>query len=751
MAVEVRKYNPGFLSDDDIVASFCVRTGELESLLESLRGNTGNSNVHSLVIGPRGSGKTHLLLRAAAGIRRDPSLSGFFPIVFAEESYEVSTAGEVWLECLGRLVDQAPGDEREELRLSYDDLRTEDRDRDLAARCLGAVLGFADRQNKRLVLIVENLNTLFADMVDSDAGWRLRHTLQNEPRIILVGSATSRFAEIDNPDHALYDLFRVVTLRPLDTGECAVLWHNISGQSTDAREMRPLEILTGGNPRLLAIVARFGAGRSFRELMDNLLDLVDDHTEYFRSHLESLPPQERRIYLALAKLWKPATSREVAEQARLDTNVCSAVLKRLEARGVVTVEGGTARRRQYYLSERMYNIYYLLRLGSGSSRVVEALIDFMTAFYSPDSIWDLMRRNYEEALSSGSPAVDIAKPVATALIAQADALATQGGVDEALEIYDRVIKGSGMDGVPGVPHLVALALLKELPLLFRVGRYDEAVSTCDHLLPLLGTWTGPTLATLSTHVLSCKGLALIEAEKWSEGLQTLDQVLARIAGVSLEQFSDMAAGLVPWQGFALSETQARKAVHSTFEDISAQFGIAADPELAATAAIALIAKAAVLDRMEVTLTEGEFALLLLCLAKAERLLPDFIEVLPQFVARVGPARALELVQASPAALLLLPLVTALRQELGQVTQVAREVDEVARDVRLDLVRQTLGDAQGWLCAECGSDISGKGEAGLDHIVPLPEGGTIGPDNLQLLCHQCNVQKGARALGRSPVV
>ena len=181
MAVDVRKYNPGFLTDDEIVASFCVRTGELESLLESLRGNTGNSNVHSLVIGPRGSGKTHLLLRVAAEIRRDPSLAGFLPIVFAEESYEVSTAGEFWLECLGRLVDQAPEAERADLRLSYNDLRTEDRDRDLATRCLGAILGFAGRQDKRLVLIVENLNTLFSDMVDPDAGWRLRHTLQNEP------------------------------------------------------------------------------------------------------------------------------------------------------------------------------------------------------------------------------------------------------------------------------------------------------------------------------------------------------------------------------------------------------------------------------------------------------------------------------------------------------------------------------------------------------------------------------------------
>ena len=685
MAVDIKKYNPGFLTDDNIVASFCVRTGELQSLLESLRGNTGNSNVHSLVIGPRGSGKTHLLLRVAAEVRRDPSLAGFFPIVFAEESYEVSTAGEFWLECLGRLVDQAPEDERADLYLSYNDLRTEDRDRDLAARCLGAILDFADRQEKRLVLIVENLNTLFSDMVDPDAGWRLRHTLQNEPRIILVGSATSRFEEIDSPDHALYDLFRVVTLRPLDTEECAVLWQNISEKPAETRGIRPLEILTGGNPRLLAIIARFGAGRSFRELMDNLLDLVDDHTEYFRSHLESLPPQERRVYLALAKLWKPATSREVADQARLDTNVCSALLKRLEGRGAVAVEGGTARRRQYYLTERMYNIYYLLRQGTGSNRVVEALIDFMTCFYSPDSIWDLVLRNYEEALSSGTPAVDIAEPVAAALIAEAADLEGQDRAEEAIKIYEQVIRGSGVNGVPEVPHLVSVALFKELSLLFKIGRYDEVISACDRLLLRLGTGGGPSMVISAAYVLNYKGLALVRAEKWTEAIQAHDQALARIAGVPLPQFNDLVAGLTQQQGPAWMRNHTPREATSVLDEVARQFGVAAHLDLAKAAAIALICKAAVLDRMGEALTEGEFSLLLLCLAKSDELLPYFIEVLPQFVARVGPGRALELVQDSPAAPMLLPLITALQQELGQATHVAREVHEVAKDIRLEML------------------------------------------------------------------
>ena len=386
-----RKYNPGFLSDEEIVASFCVRTSEFESIVEMLRDCRESSNPHQIVIGPRGSGKTNLLLRIAAEIRRDASLSShFFPVVFAEESYEVSTAGEFWLECLSCLAVQAPGREGgPDLGRSYEELRVISDDRTLGERCLGAVLDFSDRETKRLALFVENLNTLFRDMTDPDAGWRLRKVLQTEPRIILLGSATCRFDQIDHPDQALYDLFRVTSLRPLGTDECATLWRTVSGREVRQETIRSLRILTGGNPRLVMIVARFGASLSFRALMSELLDLVDDHTEYFRSHLEMLPAQERRVYLALADLWKPATAREIADRARLETSKCSAQLTRLSERAIVEVTGGTARRKQYYLTERMYNIYYLLRRPRGPHRMVESLVRFMESFYSPLEMRDI--------------------------------------------------------------------------------------------------------------------------------------------------------------------------------------------------------------------------------------------------------------------------------------------------------------------------------------------------------------------------
>ena len=504
-----KKYNPGFLSDDELLESFCVRTSEFESIIETLRENTGNSNQHLIVIGPRGSGKTSLLLRVAIEARRNPDLSSrVFPITFAEESYEVSTCGEFWLECLSRLVDQAPQpDWASDLGRTYQDLRAIQDDRMLADRCLAALLDFSDRAGKRLLLTVENLNMMFADMLDPDAGWRLRKALQTEPRIMLLGSATSRFEEIDRPDRALYDLFRLINLRPLDEQECSALWEAVSGELPDRGKVRSLQILTGGSPRLIAIVAPFSAGRPLHELMDNLLDLIDEHTEYFKGHLDALASQERRVYLALADLWKPANTREIAERARLASSTCSAQLKRLIGRGVVSDEGGTPRRKQYYLVERLYNIYYLLRR-RGSDRVVQALIRFMASFYSQTDLLRMDRRIEAEARYADKSL----RPLYEAALTQLRKLP---------EV--RVVTPEHFAKIATYVASYHQMYFK----CFEPGHYHETLDACDSILRRAGSEAFP-LSRVVASVLVVKGYALRRLNRPEEALQVYDDAISEL-------------------------------------------------------------------------------------------------------------------------------------------------------------------------------------------------------------------------------
>ena len=64
-----------------------------------------------------------------------------------------------------------------------------------------------------------------------------------------------------------------------------------------------------------------------------------------------------------------------------------------------------------------------------------------------------------------------------------------------------------------------------------------------------------------------------------------------------------------------------------------------------------------------------------------------------FTVALGPQRMHELIQASPAAPLLLPLKTALERELGHKPQVAREVDEVAQDIQQKLQEKRRSPAR----------------------------------------------------------
>ena len=140
----------------------------------------------------------------------------------------------------------------------------------------------------------------------------------------------------------------------------------------------PIQILTGGNPRLLAIIA--GLRKSFRSLLDGFVALLDDHTEYFRGRIATLPTIERRVYLAVAESSAFVSPRVIAARARADIRTTSAMLGRLVARGMIGFRGST-KKREYRVTESIVALYYTARRTGGVGAIVRALLDIMPAIY----------------------------------------------------------------------------------------------------------------------------------------------------------------------------------------------------------------------------------------------------------------------------------------------------------------------------------------------------------------------------------
>lgn len=376
------KFNPGFLTDDEAIANFVVRKPQLDAILDVFAAGSGWSR-RALVVAPRGAGKTTLCRRVLAETRGQGRLSDTWHAIFlGEESYVVTTPGEFFLECLFHLRDQTPGAVSEQC---YQAAVAASNEEDLIAATFAALREFISMRGQRLLIIVENFHIILHDQIGSDAS-RLLDLLADDALFgVLATSVAQGGVDGENSDDIPAEYLRV-RLEPLTLEECQTLWEAITDLSVTPERIRPLEILTGGSPRLLYILADFMRTPSLQDLMVNLNQLIDQNTEYFKSQLDALPSMERKVFAALLDAWDPQSAKQIAEQARVNTNTASTMLGRLSDRGAVIRGPAEGRATIYYAAERLFNIYYLMRRRSHPSNRVRALVSFMTGYYDQDEL-----------------------------------------------------------------------------------------------------------------------------------------------------------------------------------------------------------------------------------------------------------------------------------------------------------------------------------------------------------------------------
>ena len=388
-------YNPELFSRDELVRQFVVRTSLLRRLLADLPDSLEHgSRQHQLITGQRGMGKSTLLRRLQVAIREDATLSQVWvPLTFPEEQYNIDQPADLWLNCLDALGDHFERLEDEAGAERVDAIVERVRALPKAERgeaALRELLAAADRLERGFVLLIDNLDMVLKRLKEHH--WLLRETLSHQRRLILIGTTAGDITELYDYDEAFYDFLKVHRLSGLTQEETVTLL-NALGEAigrpdvvprvqADPGRLETLRVLTGGVPRIIAALFQVLATHSDSTIREDVEELLDKFSPYYKDRIEDLPEQAQQIFHAVAVAWDPTSAAAVADATGLPVGQVSAQLKRLSQNGVVDeVPLSLGSEKGYQLSERFFNIWYLFRASRRHRRRVSWLVGFLKLFY----------------------------------------------------------------------------------------------------------------------------------------------------------------------------------------------------------------------------------------------------------------------------------------------------------------------------------------------------------------------------------
>jgi len=379
-------FTPSLMSTETLEAIFVRREPLAARLMQSIRESAfSETRKHSLLVGPRGIGKTHLVSLLYHRIKADEPLADRVRIAWLrEETWEVSSFLDLMQSVLEALAkeygDGVLAAESEGLnRLSAADAQAS------AETLLANFLG-----DRLLLIIVENLGDLF-DSVGEEGQRQLRALLQNRRNAILLASTPALFYGVSDHDAAFYGFFNVHHLDELTVDDARELLCKVARlredreleaflQTPAARaRLEVVQALAGGHPRIWLLFAAVITRHELDELLPLFLHMLDDLTPYYQSRMKELPAQQRKIAAFLAKSRGAVPVKEIANGCRLSQQAAAAQLGQLARDGFVRFER-RGRESWYELREPLMRL--VLEVKESRGNPIRLIVDFLRCWYS---------------------------------------------------------------------------------------------------------------------------------------------------------------------------------------------------------------------------------------------------------------------------------------------------------------------------------------------------------------------------------
>ena len=378
-------FTPTALPPEQLDAATVGRDELIERLVSRIRdAATTKARRHTLLVGARGSGKTHTLAVAVHRALRDENVSDAIVLAWIpEDSLTIASYADLLVE-LARQLDPGLAERARALRRERDRIGLEQIIEEYAA-------------GRPIVLLVENLDRVFRDLGSRDAG-AFRAFVETSGRVLVLASTPLLFSAVSSRSEPWYGSFdtehlaeltvaegaQIVRRRALGRDESELATFVMSPQGM--ARLEALAHLAGGSPRLWQILADAVTIDSLDRLVPAVEKLLDDLAPYYQQRLWELGPNDQKLVVELARGTGAASVAELADRAGLDQRVAASALGQLADASWVRkskAEGGDRRKSWYELREPLLRHHLQYRDSRGEP--LRVIVEVLRGWYAPDA------------------------------------------------------------------------------------------------------------------------------------------------------------------------------------------------------------------------------------------------------------------------------------------------------------------------------------------------------------------------------
>lgn len=336
-------YSPAATDPAGLEAHTIGRADLLDTLTTRIRGaaRTG-SRPHTLLVGARGSGKTHTLRLVVHRGLADPATSkSILPALIPEDTLAIGSYLDLLVE-IARAIGGDTADVAQSIRHERDPIGIEQ-----------AIMSAA--ADRMLLVAVENLDRVF-DRLGRDGQGSLRAWVETSTAITIFATAPALFLGVTSREFPWYGSFMVEKLQDMPVPEVATILTRgdpalaaFAETTEGAARIADIHSIVGGSPRVWQTLADIADVSMLRAVTPAVEAVLDRLAPLHQQRLWELPPSEQRLILALARAGEPRTVTDLAAAVGVSNQSAAAVLGRLsESHWVTSSKDPADRRSSWY-------------------------------------------------------------------------------------------------------------------------------------------------------------------------------------------------------------------------------------------------------------------------------------------------------------------------------------------------------------------------------------------------------------------